>query len=304
MRADAQGRYWRGLDLQAPTPRRVRRTARLLAVVAAISVVLAGCAPIVQRGWMPGYEDGQVTNHTGRITDLWVNAWVTLLIVGAITWGLMIWCVIVYRKRKGDERLPVQLRYHVPLEIMYVILPFLMVGVFFYYTARDMSEIEDLSQEPDVTIQVVGKQWSFDFNYIDDDVHEVGVHAENVGTAGTEATLPTLYLPVGERVEFILDSRDVIHSFWVPAFLYKKDMIPWYTNRFQVIPEREGTYAGKCAELCGEYHSAMLFNVKVVDRAEYDAQMQALRDKGQTGILGIEMQRDQHPEGVGSKGEN
>src|SRR5690606_8997802 len=138
--------------------------------------------------------------------------------------GLMIWCGIVYRKRKGDERLPVQLRYHVPLEIMYIVLPLLMVGVFFYYTARDMAEIEDVSQTPDVTIQVVGKQWSFDFNYIDDDVHEVGLHAEDVGGGSAEATLPTLYLPVGERVEFVLDSRDVIHSFWVPAFLYKKDM--------------------------------------------------------------------------------
>jgi len=291
------------LDLQVPTPRRAHRTARLLTVVAALSVVLAGCAPVVQRGWMPGYEDGQVTNHTGRITDLWVNAWVTLLIVGAITWGLMIWCVVVYRKRKDDNRLPVQLRYHVPLEIMYVVLPFLMVGVFFYYTARDMAEIEDVSQTPDVTVQVIGKQWSFDFNYLDDDVHEVGIHAEDIGLGGAEETLPTLYLPVNERVEIVLDSRDVIHSFWVPAFLYKKDMIPWHTNRFQIIPEREGTYAGKCAELCGAWHSAMLFNVKVVDRAEYDAQMQALRDKGQTGALGMELSREQHPEGI-AEGEN
>src|SRR5690606_1133101 len=142
------GRYWRGQDLQASTPRRVRRTARLLSVVTALAVVLAGCSPEVRRGWMPGYEDGQVTNQTGRITDLWVNSWIALLIVGAITWGLMIWCIVVYRKRKGDERLPVQLRYHVPLEIMYIVLPLLMVGVFFYYTARDMAEIEDVSQEP------------------------------------------------------------------------------------------------------------------------------------------------------------
>jgi cytochrome c oxidase, subunit II len=290
--------------LQAPTPRRHRRAARLLAVLAAATVVLAGCSPEVQRGWLPGYEDGQVTNHTGRITDLWVNAWLTLLVVGVITWGLMIWCVIVYRKRKGDDRLPVQLRYHVPLEIMYTVLPLLLVGVFFYYTARDMAEIEDVSQEPDVTVQVIGKQWSFDFNYIDDDVHEIGVHAEDLASGKASEELPTLYLPVGERVEIVLDSRDVIHSFWVPAFLYKKDMIPWHTNRFQIVPERVGTYAGKCAELCGAWHSAMLFNVKVVERAEYDAHMQELRDKGQTGLIELEYSRDQHPQGVRSKGEN
>ena len=176
----------------------------------------------------------------------------------------------------------------------YIVLPLLMVGVFFYYTARDMAEIEDVSQEPDVTVQVIGKQWSFDFNYLDDDVYEAGVHAEDIGLGGAEETLPTLYLPVGERVEIILDSRDVIHSFWVPAFLYKKDMIPWYTNKFQIVPEREGVYAGKCAELCGAWHSAMLFNVAVVDRETYDAQMQALRDKGQTGALELELSREQH----------
>lgn len=289
--------------MQASTPRRVRRTAKLLSVVTALAVVLAGCSPEVRRGWMPGYEDGQVTNQTGRITDLWVNSWVALLIVGAITWGLMIWCVVVYRKRKGDNRLPVQLRYHVPLEIMYIVLPLLMVGVFFYYTARDMAEIEDVSKTPDMTVQVIGKQWSFDFNYLDDDVYEVGLHAEDIGSGGAEETLPTLYLPVGERVEIILDSRDVIHSFWVPAFLYKKDMIPWYTNKFQIIPEREGIYAGKCAELCGAWHSAMLFNVAVVDRATYDAQMEALRDKGQTGALELELSREHHFDNV-PKGEN
>ena len=78
--------------------------------------------------------------------------------------------------------------------------------------------------------------------------------------------LPTLVLPVGQNVEIALDSRDVIHSFWVVDFLYKKDMFPGKTNYMSFVPEREGTYEGKCAELCGEYHSLMLFNVEVVSR--------------------------------------
>jgi cytochrome c oxidase subunit 2 len=100
-------------------------------------------------------------------------------------------------------------------------------------------------------------------------------------------------LPVGERVEFTINSRDVIHSFWIPAFLYKQDMVPGRTGTIQVTPLQEGTYQGKCAELCGEYHSAMLFNVKVVSRAEYDAYIQTLRDAGQTGSLGLEYNREQ-----------
>lgn len=264
----------------------------MLVTVAAL--VLSGCSDVVQRGWLPGYSDQEVTDQTGRVVSLWVGSWIAALAVGAITWGLILWCVAVYRKRKDDDTLPVQLRYHVPLEVMYVILPIVMVGVLFYYTNRDTMAITDTSAEPDVNIQVIGKQWSWDFNYLDEDVYETGQHAQDIGS--DESVLGeqvTLYLPVGERVEFTVDSRDVIHSFWVPAFLFKMDMIPGHTNTFQVTPTREGSYVGKCAELCGEEHSAMLFNVEVVSREEYDAHMQELRDQGQTGALGLEYSRQQ-----------
>ncbi len=269
-----------------------------MAVVVALAT--SACSGDVARGWMPGYDDGQqVTNMTERITSLWTGSWIAALIVGAITWGLIIWCVAVYRKRKDDDTLPVQLRYHVPLEIMYVILPILMVGVLFFYTARDMSAIEDTTtEEPDLVVEVYGKQWSWDFNYLDDDVYDTGVHVDDIGAPGNPDRLPTLYLPVDERVEFQLRSRDVIHSFWIPAFLYKKDMFPGnHINTFQVVPTREGVYAGKCAELCGQHHAGMLFNVAVVSREEYDAHIESLRERGQTGRLGSELDRQQAPRG-------
>lgn len=288
------------------TPRRKRRPALKWAGIAAVAAVaLSGCSEQVQRGWLPGDSDAEITNQTGRITDLWVGSWVAALIVGIITWGLMLWCVAVYRKRKDDAVLPVQLRYHVPLEIMYVILPIVMVGVLFFFTNRDMTEINDTSAEADLHVQVIGKQWSWDFNYLDDDVYETGQHAQDVG--GSNGVLDeqvTLYLPVGESVEFTLDSRDVIHSFWIPAFLYKMDMIPGKTNSFQVTPEQTGLYRGKCAELCGEEHSSMLFNVQVVTREEYDEHMQDLRDKGQTGSLGLEYSRLQSPPSTSEEGES
>ncbi|ASR54743.1 aa3-type cytochrome oxidase subunit II [Cellulomonas sp. CW35] len=288
------------------TPRRTRRPALKWAGIAAVAAVaLSGCSEQVERGWLPGSSDAEVTNQTGRITDLWVGSWIAALVVGLITWGLMLWCVAVYRKRKSDDVLPVQLRYHVPLEIMYVILPIVMVGVLFFFTNRDMTEITDTSGEADVHVQAIGKQWSWDFNYLDDDVYDTGQHAQNVGT--TEGVLDdqiTLYLPVGESVEFTLDSRDVIHSFWVPAFLYKLDMIPGKTNHFQVTPQQEGLYRGKCAELCGEEHSSMLFNVKVVSREEYDAHIDELRAKGQTGALGLEYSRKQDLNSATQEDEN
>jgi cytochrome c oxidase subunit 2 len=267
-----------------------------LAVVAALA--LSGCSAQAQRGFLPGNSSAEVTNQTGRITHLWVGSWTAALIVGVIVWGLILWCAAVYRKRKGDETLPVQLRYHVPLEVMYVILPILMVGVLFYYTARDTAAITDTSAKPDLTIQVVGKQWSWDFNYLDSGVYDSGQQAQNLSAIGTLDNQVTLYLPVNERVQFVLNSRDVIHSFWVPEFLFKRDVIPGRTTSFQIIPQQLGEYRGKCAELCGEGHSDMLFNVKVVTQAEYDAHMQQLRAMGQTGALGLSYSRVQNLQGA------
>jgi len=264
-----------------------------LASVGAIALagILAGCDANLANGALP--SDPQVTNQTGRVIQLWNGSWIAALSVGVITWGLILWAVAVYRKRKGDTKMPIQTRVNLPLELMYTVVPLIMIGVLFSYTARDIAAITDTSKPADVHIQVIGKQWSWDFNYLDEDVHITGVQADLTGKTGVRDQLPTLYIPVDERVEFTVNSRDVIHSFWIPAFLYKMDAIPGRTNKFQVIPTKIGRYDGKCAELCGEYHAAMLFNVAVVSRADYDAYIQSLRDAGQTGLIGLEYNRQQ-----------
>jgi cytochrome c oxidase subunit 2 len=100
-----------------------------------------------------------------------------------------------------------------------------------------------------------------------------------------KAELPTLVLPVDQKVTIHLQSRDVIHSFWIIDFLYKKDMYIGKDNTWSFTPTRVGEYDGKCAELCGEYHSMMLFNVKVVEQAEYDAYLAQLEEAGNTGDI-------------------
>jgi cytochrome c oxidase subunit 2 len=267
------------------------RRALVGVLVVAATLVLSGCSDTLWRGFLPGDSANEVTDQTGRIATLWRGSWVAALLVGLLTWGLILWCVAVYRKRKNDDTLPVQLRYHVPLEVMYVVLPIVMVGVLFFFTARDTAAITSTDADADLHVQVIGKQWSWDFNYLDDDVYDTGVQAQDLSSPGALDEQVTLYLPVDETVEFTLDSRDVIHSFWVPAFLFKMDAIPGRTNTFQVTPTALGEYRGKCAELCGEYHSAMLFNVKVVTREEYDAHIDELRAAGQTGQLGMDLSR-------------
>lgn len=275
------------------TPRRKgRRALTLAAISAASATVLAGCANEAspKRGWLPA-EPG-TTNLTEPITNIWVGAWIAALFIGALVWGLLIWCVIVYRKRKDDNELPVQIRYHLPLELLYTFVPLVMVGVLFFYTVQVQDEITDVSDTPDVNIEVYAKQWAWDFNYTDENVWDTGDMADLDGTMAPAEDLPTLYLPVNKRVEFTLTSRDVIHSFWVPAFLTKLDMFPQETRTLQIVPEKEGTYLGKCAELCGEFHAYMLFNVKVVSEEEYNDHIQSLRDAGREGQLDDSLDRD------------
>ncbi|MDO8337434.1 MAG: cytochrome c oxidase subunit II [Microcella sp.] len=260
--------------------RRLRLAAIPLAVVT--SLVLAACTPQQQLGWLPT-EPG-TTNQVDRVIGLWVTSWIVLLGVGIITWGLIIWAAVVYRRRKGQTGLPVQLRYNMPIEILYTVVPLILVLGFFAFTARDQTAIEEPLADPDVTIEVYGKRWAWDFNYVNEDVYYQGIQAQKTADGQIDSsTLPTLYLPVGQKVEVQIESRDVLHSFWIVDFLYKKDMIPAKSNYWYFIPEKEGSYVGKCAELCGEYHALMLFNVEVVSQDEYDAYIESLRAAGFEG---------------------
>lgn len=260
--------------------RRLRLAAIPLAVVT--SLVLAACTPQMQLGWLPT-EPG-TTNQVDRVIGLWVTSWIVLLGVGVITWGLIIWAAVVYRRRKGQTGLPVQLRYNMPIEILYTVIPLILIIGFFAFTARDQQAIEEPLADPDVTIEVYGKRWAWDFNYVNENVYYQGIQAQEREDGQLDiSTVPTLYLPVGQKVEVKIESRDVLHSFWIVDFLYKKDMIPAKSNYWYFIPEKEGSYVGKCAELCGEYHSLMLFNVEVVSQEEYDAYIESLRDAGFEG---------------------
>lgn len=269
-----------------------------LPLAATLMLVLSGCSSYeFSRGFLPG-EPG-VTNHTDMIVNFWNGSWIVLWIVGLIAWGLMFYAVIVYRRRKGDNTMPPQMRYNNPIEALFTVVPLVLVIGFFAFTADTMEKIER-PVDSEINIQVIGKQWSWDFNYLDNNVYETGIQSQFDGELGSEAALPTLYLPVNTSVKIELNSRDVVHSFWVIDFLYKKDTFPGKTNYMYFTPQREGTYQGKCAELCGEYHSMMLFNVKVVSRAEFDSQMAALAAKGNTGLLDDSYDRNQNLPGNGS----
>ncbi|MCR2785858.1 MULTISPECIES: cytochrome c oxidase subunit II [unclassified Microbacterium] len=287
--------------------RRLRWAIIPLGIATAVS--LAACTPTELNGFLPGFvEDGTpTTNRTEMVSGLWVNSWIVLLAVGVITWGLMGWAAIAYRRRRGQTGLPVQMRYNMPIEIFYTVVPLILVVGFFAFTARDQSILETQYDDPDVSITAIGKQWSWDFQYNDQDgdaddaVWTMGVQAEAAANGDVnQEELPTLVLPVDQTVKIHLQSRDVIHSFWIIDFLYKKDMYIGQDNYWSFTPTREGTYAGKCAELCGEYHSMMLFNVEVVSEAEYEEYLVSLREAGQTGDINDAYDRLQNLPGTGT----
>jgi cytochrome c oxidase subunit 2 len=273
----------------SPTPirrpvGRPRRRLPALAVLAASPLLLSACASEE----LPNLAFPEPATEEGAsILFLWESFWVTAFIVGGLTLFLILFAALFYRRRAGRE--PQQTKYNVPIEVLYTIVPLIIVAVLTIFTWRDEAELTALSGEEDHTVNVVGFRWNWAFNYIDEDAYDIGAPTE----------FPTLYLPVDEKVRFVLTSPDVIHSFWVPDFLFKMDVIPGRVNEFEVTPNKVGTFSGKCAELCGVDHSRMLFTVKVVSRDEFDRHIAELKAKGQDGLLDTGRPSDEADSGQG-----
>ncbi len=263
-----------GLQLpqRAGTARKRAATATVLGLAL---MTLTSCGDAFDRDqWVNLAMPDPATEQAPYTLELWQWAWVAAMATGVIVWGLIFYTVWRFRRRHADE-VPVQTRYNLPLEIFYTIAPIMMVVVFFYWTVDVQNKLVELDPDPDVTVDVVGQKWSWTFNYTDQ-----GPDGRTPYTAGTASYIPTLVLPVDETVQFNLQSPDVNHDFGVDAFLFKMDVIPGRINRFQVTPNKIGDYQGRCYELCGTYHSKMLFDVKVVSQADYASYLDGLADKG------------------------
>jgi cytochrome c oxidase subunit 2 len=240
-------------------------------------LALAGCSPNDTFTRM-GFPN-PVTSQGAITLSLWQGSWIAGLLVGAVVWGMIVWAVIFHRKR-GD-RLPPQVRYNMPIEILYTVVPFVLIAVLFYYTAKDENTIDAIPAHPAVTVDVVGFQWSWQFNYPGYNVTTDGQmwNPQETDTQN-ENELPLLEIPEGESVEFNLTSPDVLHSFWVPEFLFKRDVVPGHPNHFSITATHTGTFIGHCSELCGLYHSRMLFTLKIVTPAQFQtwiSQQQAVQ---------------------------
>jgi cytochrome c oxidase subunit II len=166
------------------------------------------------------------------------------------------------------------------MEILYTVTPVLVVCVLFFYTAIVETDIDKLKRNPDQVVEIVAFKWQWQFNYRDG----VGAQAHTVAsTLGSSDVIPLLVLPTGKRIRFEETSRDVVHSFWVPELLFKRDVFPGsIRNQFEVTLDREGRYVGRCAELCGTYHAFMQFELVAVSPDKFDQFLAAKRDGAST----------------------
>ena len=146
----------------------------------------------------------------------------------------------------------------------------LIVVVLFYYTAVAQTYVDKTSKKPDVTVSVVAFKWNWMFQYPGESMPvPQGAKPEVVSTVGATDLIPVLVVPERKTIRFTEETRDVIHSFWVPDLLFKRDVVPGRTNSFEVTIEKKGAFVGRCAELCGTYHSNMNFEMRVVSWENY-----------------------------------
>ncbi len=246
-------------------------------------LLLAGCSQKTAEQFGRWGMPEAASDRAHDIGTLWSGAWAASMVIGVLVWGLIFYAIIRFRRRSPND-VPRQSEYNLPMEIMYTIVPLLIIGVLFVFTYNTQNRVLAKVDKPDVQVNVIGQKWSWTFNYMEEQNPKVGAV---VWEAGTIEKIPELVLPVNKAVRFKLDSADVIHSFWVPEFYFKLDVIPGHTNTFDVTPTRKGTFHGKCAELCGTYHAAMLFTVRVVDEQDYLDYVNSLKAKGQTGEIKI-----------------
>ncbi len=238
---------------ESRTSRGPGRRAALAVLPAGLAVILSGCA-----GSSLG-PPSPVTIQGEEISSLWSVFVGVAAVIGLLVASLMVYAVIRYRRPRGDE-LPPQFKYNIPLEVVYTGVPIVIVAILFALTAGVITRVNRVAADPDLVVEVTGFQWNWRFEYPDYAITIVGEPGAN----------PVLVLPTDQTVRLELTSADVIHSFYVPDFLEKRDLLPGTVQQLDLVITQEGEFVGRCAEFCGTFHDRMLFDVRAVSPADFE----------------------------------
>ena len=229
---------------------RARSAATALALVL-LALVAAGCSSML--------PPDPVTDQGTDIRQLYDLMFVIAGVIFVGVEGAIIWAVLRYRRRRSDDGLPPQTHGNMFLEVTWTALPAVLVLGLFVLSLNTLNKVDAVSAKPDVIVDVTGFQWQWTFEYKD-----YGLSYTGLGDKG-----PVMVLPVGQTVHLRLHSDNVIHSFYVPAFLFKRDVIPGQNNNFDLRIDQPGVYSGQCAQLCGLGHYRMRGYVTVESAEDF-----------------------------------
>lgn len=255
-----------------------RRIARLV-LLSGLALVLGGCTLPTFGGFRGVTSQGQ--------TEFKLWSWMTIagVVVAVIVWGLILWAVLVYRRR-DPNRIPKQFQSNGPIEVMYTVIPLIIVGFIFFYTVVAENKIDALTPHPAVRIEVTGFQWGWSFSYRNADNKQVALVETSqrrpplLAASPLSSEYPRFELPLGETTQISLVSNDVVHTFYVPAFNFGRQALPGVTNMFDFTPVKTGVFVGHCATYCGLYHSEMLFSVAVVSPSAFHSWLETQSASG------------------------
>ena len=219
-----------------------------VAVVAAAVAATGACAPEA------------AGDQGAAVKDLYEVFFYVAAGVFALVAGLIGWSIVRFRKKRGDEEEAPQTKHNLALEITWFAIPTVIVVVLFVLSAQTLGDVNEEHPEPAVTVRVDAFQWGWRFTYEDEAVVVEGLPEEPA----------RIVLPVDEPLRFDLTSSDVVHSFYVPRFLVKRDAVPGETNRIDYVIREEGTYGGACAEFCGVLHDSMPFTIEAVPMDDFE----------------------------------
>jgi len=238
---------------ETPGPgRKSRRRGLAVAGVLVGALLLTGCQ-------IPSFGAQKGATTQGRSTfHLWQGFFIAAVVVAAFTFALLLWAIFRYRRR--SEALPKQTQYHTLTEILYTVIPILIVLGLFIGTVVVENKVTAVEANPYAKVDVYAFQWGWEFKY-----------PNGVRIIGQTTAAPTMVIPTGETVQVTLRSLDVLHGFYVPAFNFSRYASPGYYTQFDFDVLHNGVYRGQCSQLCGLYHSIMFFNVRSVSPQTYQS---------------------------------
>ncbi|MEO8462259.1 MAG: cytochrome c oxidase subunit II [Chloroflexota bacterium] len=245
-------------------------------LVVAILVALVGA--VFLSGWGASlYPPQAATSEARNVRGLYDIVFAFGLAIFVVVEALIIWSVLRYRRKSSDTSLPVQTHGNNTVEIIWTVIPTAIVLFLFVISWQSLNRVNAVSASPDIRIHAIAGQFQWQFEYLDASGSKVAtqlvpVYDVDTGEGG-------MAVPAGKSVQVTLDSPDVIHAFYVPRFLFKRDVVPGQTNRFEFTvdaTEAGQVFRGQCAELCGAGHRRMLFSVIALTPADYDTWLKAL----------------------------